>query len=135
MRRDTRVAASAPKSERTICRHRSIPAEIPGAGENLALVDIQHLGAHLDVGKAAPQLVCMFPVCRRGAAVHQPGSGQRERTYAYGRDPGPAFRCEPQRVQDDGRRVARRHEPGHDDSVGFAQGPKPARDGYREARG
>ena len=53
LRRATRLATSLPWSRRITCSSRSMPAALPGGGEDVAVVDEQHVGVQVDRGEQA----------------------------------------------------------------------------------
>ena len=72
-------------------------------GEHVALVDVEHVGPHVDPRVAARQGVGVHPVRRRDPAVEQPGRREQEGTGAQRRDPRAALVRHAQRLEE--RRV------------------------------
>ena len=77
-------------------------------GEHVALVDVEHVGAHVDLRVAAGQVVGVHPVRGRDAAVEQPGRRQHEGAGAQRRDPHAAPVRRAQRLDELRVRVPRR---------------------------
>ena len=63
---------------------------LAGRGEHVALVDVEDVGAHVDLRVAAGQVVGVHPVRGRGPAVEQACRGQQEGARAERGDPNAA---------------------------------------------
>ena len=95
---------------------------LAGRGEHVALVDVEHVGAHVDLRIAAGQLVGMHPVRGRDASVEEPGRRQHERTGAQRRDPHTALVRHAQRVDEPRVRLRVEVDGGrHDDRVDMGE--------------
>ena len=90
---------------------------LAGRGEHVALVDVEDVGAHVDLRVAAGQVVGVHPVRGRDPAVEQAGRGQHEGAGAERGDPhaapvGHAQRLDELRVRVRVEVVGRRHHDG-----------------------
>ena len=61
----------------------------PGAGHDVAVVDVEHLGTHLRLGIGIGELLGVAPVGRALAAIEQPGGAEDERCRAVGESIAP----------------------------------------------
>ena len=76
------LASAAPWSRRRMCRHRSRPDATPARGQDVALVDVEHVGLDVDARVARGEVGGVAPVGRGAAAVEDAGGGERERAGA-----------------------------------------------------
>jgi hypothetical protein len=92
-----------------------------GAGGDVAVLHVEHVGHDLDLREPAAELRLVEPVRRRLAALEQPGLGQGERTRAQ-RDHHRAAGDGPLQGSDElGRRLVVAAHRRHDDEVGVVQ--------------
>ncbi|NYH45334.1 hypothetical protein HNR22_005061 [Micromonospora jinlongensis] len=66
------------------------PGGAAGAGEQVAVVEIEHVRVHLDPWVTPRQQLGVLPVGGGPPAVEEPGAGQRERARADRHDAGTA---------------------------------------------
>ena len=102
IRRAMAVAAAAPSSRRTRCRHASMPAAVPALVITAVVVDVEDRRGRPGPPGTAGQLVGVHPVRGAPAAVEQPGLAEREGAAADAQHPAPRVRA---------RRAARRARP------------------------
>lgn len=98
----------------------------PGAGEHVAVVDVQHRGVDVHLGVALGQLAGVHPVGRGAAAVEQPRLGEREGPGAQGDHAGSRVVGAPQGRDELGRKWSALLDAGvghrgHDDRVGAGE--------------
>jgi hypothetical protein len=87
MGRDHHPPRKLGSDRRTMVTPDEMQAEIeargdPGAGQDHAFVDVEHVGIDVGRGEAAGQLAGGVPMRRRAAAVEQAGLAEHERTGA-----------------------------------------------------
>jgi hypothetical protein len=98
-----------------------------GRGEDLPIVDVEHVRVDLDRRVLLGEGRRGHPVRGRAQAVEQTGLGEGEGATADRRDPGPRGGRGAKRGQDFGRDRRQGRPAGHDDRVRFGervQGPR-----------
>ena len=104
------------------------PRRGPGGGEDLPVIDVQHVGFHPDGRPAPGELGGVHPVRGHRAPVEQARGGQGEGAGADRRDPGPAVVGGAQGLKQSGGRVALPVGTGRDDHrLRLAELPQPGR--------